>query len=89
MNEQECPVCGAVFATDGTGEYCNENCLAVARWAARRATARRRQVRTPAVSVAQVLAFAERYAAATGHYPYYGEAVRLIEQTTPARGEHQ
>lgn len=80
MYERECPVCGAVFVTDGAGEYCNENCLAIARWSARRATARRRRMRPPAVSVAQVLAFAERYAAATGHYPYYGEAVGLIER---------
>ena len=80
MNKRECPVCGAVFATDGTGEYCNENCLATARWSARRATARRRRVHAPAVSIAQVLAFADRYAAATGHYPYYGEAVALINK---------
>ncbi len=76
----ECPICGAVFTPREGARYCSENCVATARIAARRATERRRRAHTPAVSVAQVLAFAERYAAATGRYPYYGEAVQLIER---------
>ncbi len=81
MREYECAVCGAVFTPRREGaRYCSENCTATARIAARRATERRRRVRQPAVSVAQVLAFAERYAAVTGRYPAYGEAVALIER---------
>lgn len=80
MREHECPICGAVFTPHREEQYCSENCVTTARIAARRATERQRRVRQPAVSVEQVLAFARRYAAATGRYPYYGEAVQLIER---------
>ena len=78
-----CKVCGREFLPRTHRQaYCSEGCGAMGRRDNRRRAAERkkRKAAAPAVSVDEVLRFAGRYAAVTGHYPHYGEAVRLLEQ---------
>ncbi len=81
--ERCCKICGAMFTPSTHRQvYCGPGCLAAGKRRNRQLAAARKKEKTrkTAVSVEQVLGFAQRYAAATGHYPHYGEAVRLLEK---------
>lgn len=82
MGECYCKICGESFVPVNHRQvYCSPLCLAAGRRLnRRRAAARKKEKGGCAVSVEQVLDFAQRYAAATGHYPHYGEAVQLLER---------
>ncbi len=81
--ERYCKICGTVFTPSTHRQvYCCQGCLAAGKRRNRQLAAARKKEKTrkTAVSVEQVLSFAQRYAAATGHYPHYGEAVQLLEK---------
>lgn len=83
MNVKVCKICGREFLPRTHRQaYCSEGCCVRGRRDNRRRAAERKKKKAaaPAVTVEQVLQFAGRYAARTGHYPHYGEAVRLLEQ---------
>lgn len=83
MSIHLCKICGREFFPHTHRQvYCSEACCAAGRRENRRRAAERQKRRrqAPAVSIDRVLQFAARYAASTGHYPHYGEAVRLLEQ---------
>ena len=81
--ERCCKTCELLFEPRNYRQiYCSPGCAQLARRLShRRSDANRKKKEPPpTVSVEGVLAFAQRYAAATGRYPHYGEAVRLMEK---------
>ncbi|MBE6778320.1 MAG: hypothetical protein E7541_02935 [Ruminococcaceae bacterium] len=81
--QRYCKMCELSFEPRNHRQiYCSPGCAQLARRLNnRRYEENKKNKRSaPAVTVDQVLAFAQRYAAATGRYPHYGEAVRLMEK---------
>ena len=81
---KKCKFCGREFTRrTNNHKYCSLDCRDAWRGKHRATKGRNNDIQmayTPRVTMDEVLQFAEEHCRRTGHYPRYGEAVRLMEE---------
>lgn len=82
---RKCKFCGKEFTRRANNHtYCSLECRDAFKEQERALSGRKKSVPQPCaprVTMNEVLQFAEEYCRRTGHYPHYGEAVKLMEGT--------